>query len=443
MVVARTKRSANLEFWSQRQKLELGRDHTETLATGRYLLYRRPVNGAAGSWTARFYDRATKKMTQAPIGHADDFLTANGMTIFTYAQATAKAEDWFKEQERKAILAAGGEVPQDGPYLVKDAMRDYLAYLRKEGSGSVTNVENTIEAHILPAFGEDEVHKLTRKRIEDWHQKLAATGKRRSVARGAEPEHYDPPTDPEQIRKRKDTANRILTNLKAALNLAFEEGRAHGAAPWREVKGFKDVGKSRVRFLETVESQALVAACTDPEFQALIIGALASGARYGELSRCKVKDFDKKAETLFILRGKNGKPRHIKLAPESLPWFTRFTKGRDADEPLFKHSGVARDSREDQGDWMPYDQVKRMRKLCLAAGIKPLGFHELRHTYASGLVNRGMPLIYVAAQLGHSDTRMVERYYGHLAPTALGEAVKTYSPKLGIFGPKKKAPEGA
>jgi len=41
----------------------------------------------------------------------------------------------------------------------------------------------------------------------------------------------------------------------------------------------------------------------------------------------------------------------------------------------------------------------------------------------------------------HSDTRMVEKYYGHLTPTALGEAVKTYTPKLGIFG-KKEAKKG-
>jgi integrase len=442
VVVARTKRSANLEFWSQRQKLEPGTDHTETLALGRYLLYRRPLNGAAGSWTARFYNRDTKKMTQAPIGHADDFLTADGMAILTYAQATTKAEEWFKEQEGKAILAAGGEVPRDGPYLVKDVMAAYLARLVKDGAGSAKNVELSINAHILLALGEEDVSRLTKKKLEEWHQKLAAQGKRKSVARGADPEHHDPPTDPEQIRQRKDTANRILTNLKAALNMAMEEGKVHGAAPWREVMPFKDVGKSRVRFLEKDEHQALVNAITDPEFQALVIGALATGARYGELSRCKVHDFDAKSKTLFIQRGKNGKSRHIKLAKESVPWFIRFTKGRAADEPLFKHTGVARDSREDKDDWMPYDQVSRMRKACKAAGIKSLGFHELRHTYASGLVNEGMPLIYVAAQLGHRDTRMVERYYGHLAPTALSEAVDAYTPKLGIFK-KRKAPEGA
>jgi integrase len=75
-----------------------------------------------------------------------------------------------------------------------------------------------------------------------------------------------------------------------------------------------------------------------------------------------------------------------------------------------------------------------MAAACEAAGLTLLSFHELRHTYASGLVNAGMPPIYVAAQLGHSDTRMVERYYRHLAPTALSEAVRAFSPKLGIFG---------
>jgi integrase len=71
-----------------------------------------------------------------------------------------------------------------------------------------------------------------------------------------------------------------------------------------------------------------------------------------------------------------------------------------------------------------------MAKACQDAGIEPVGFHELRHTYASHLVNRGVPLAYVAAQLGHADTRMVMRYYGHLAPSAMAEAIRKAAPRL-------------
>ena len=58
-----------------------------------------------------------------------------------------------------------------------------------------------------------------------------------------------------------------------------------------------------------------------------------------------------------------------------------------------------------------------MHEACKAAGIETLTFHELRHSYGSLLVNAGCPLAYVAAQLGHTDTRMVEKHrHGHLNP---------------------------
>ena len=92
---------------------------------------------------------------------------------------------------------------------------------------------------------------------------------------------------------------------------------------------------------------------------------------------------------------------------------------------------------------MPYDQRDRMEKAYKAAKIPKVTFHELRHTYASQLILRGMPLLYVAAQLGHRDTRMVERYYGHLVPSAVAKAVKKHSPKLGIYGMTKPPKRGA
>jgi len=46
-----------------------------------------------------------------------------------------------------------------------------------------------------------------------------------------------------------------------------------------------------------------------------------------------------------------------------------------------------------------------------------VNFHGLRHTYASRLAMHGVPLAVIAVQLGHADTRMVEKHYGHLSPS--------------------------
>ena len=90
--------------------------------------------------------------------------------------------------------------------------------------------------------------------------------------------------------------------------------------------------------------------------------------------------------------------------------------------------------------WRKSEASHPMVEACEAAGVESMTFHELRHTHASGLVNAGVPLAFVAAQLGHSDTRMVEKHYGHLAPSAMADAIRTLAPKLGIHDGGKIAP---
>ena len=70
----------------------------------------------------------------------------------------------------------------------------------------------------------------------------------------------------------------------------------------------------------------------------------------------------------------------------------------------------------------------------------PINFHGLRHTYASRLAMRGVPLAVIAVQLGHSDTRMVEKHYGHLAPNYVADTVRTAFGRLGIVEPSNIIP---
>jgi integrase len=79
-----------------------------------------------------------------------------------------------------------------------------------------------------------------------------------------------------------------------------------------------------------------------------------------------------------------------------------------------------------------------MATVCEVASIKPcISFHVLRHTWASLSVMNDVPLMIVARNLGHSDTRMVEKHYGHLAPDYIKEAIRKGAPKFG-FKPDKK-----
>jgi integrase len=62
----------------------------------------------------------------------------------------------------------------------------------------------------------------------------------------------------------------------------------------------------------------------------------------------------------------------------------------------------------------------------------PISFHGLRHTWASLAVMNGVPLMIVAKNLGHTDTSMVEKHYGHLAPSYIVDAIRAGAPKFGI-----------
>ena len=64
----------------------------------------------------------------------------------------------------------------------------------------------------------------------------------------------------------------------------------------------------------------------------------------------------------------------------------------------------------------------------------------LRHSWASLAAMNGVPLLVVAKNLGHSDTRMVEKHYGHMAPSYIAEAIRAGAPRFGDSGDKKVVP---
>jgi integrase len=398
------------------------------------------LNNAAGSWMARWVDKEAHKEAQKRLGVADDLLDADGVNILDFAEAQRRAEAWYSEQNKIAHLEATGEPIATGPYTVGNAMDDYLADAERRGVKGYTIMKLSIDAHIRPALGDLPVQKLTKPRLEKWLKELADSPRRRTGKVRAEVSHLEAPVTEDEKRARKDSANRVLTNLKAGLNLAVRNHKYTGPMPWRDVTKFKGVGSIRVRFLTIIEQRRLVNACSDG-FKQLVQAALYSGCRYGELCHLRVRDFSPTSMTLFIEKSKSGKPRHIALTKEAAAWFGEQGAGKPGSASLLTKPnalGKARKHQEDPLAWGPHDQKKRMAAACTAAKIESLGFHELRHTYASGLVNAGVPLAYVAAQLGHVDTSMVEKHYGHLSPNALADSIRKLSPVLKISHPKVK-----
>ena len=358
------------------------------------------------------------------LGLADDLQDADGATVLTFSDAQEKAREWWKIAERAEL----GLAPLDGPYTVAKALDAYFADRERRGSKGLAKDRAAARARILPALGDVELAKLTTKRIRDWHTGLATAPKLVRTGRTvkkAQKIHAVDAKDADAVRARRSTANRTLTVLKAALNHAFHDGRVTSDEAWRKVKPFRGADASVVHFLSEDECRRVVNACAGG-FRSLVRAALLTGCRYGELTRMRARDFNADAGTITVRESKSGKPRHVALTDEGKSLFAELTAGRTGREPIF--------TRHDGKTWGASHQQRPLDAASARAKIEPAAtFHILRHTYASALAMRGVPMGVIAAQLGHSDTRMTEKHYAHLSPNYVAETVRAALPALGVL----------
>lgn len=246
-------------------------------------------------------------------------------------------------------------------------------------------------------LGSTKLEDLTAEQVRKWHAKLAKASARVRTKKGAEQKFRTNEDDPERERRRKSTANRILTILKAALNRSWRDGHVASDRAWRRVEPFKNVESARIRYLALDEATRFVNAA-DEDFRKLVRGALETGARYGELCGMLVADYNSDAGTVSVPDPKTGKPRHIVLSFDGVDFFDEITAGRGGAEPIFLKADGSR--------WLTDHQSEPMRETNKRARISPpINFHGLRHTWASHAVMNGMPLLVVAKNLGHPSLR--------------------------------------
>jgi integrase len=418
--VARTVRNPKMDTRSARLKLMERREpYWTVVSAGCAIGYRRGTKG--GTWVARLRDDEGKQHYEA-LGAADDARDADGLTCFTFAQAQDRARTFF---DCKAREIAGHSEPQDGPYTVEAAIMDYLAARERRGSKGVRADRYAAAARIIPELSKIELPKLTAKRIRDWHEGLASSARlvrtRQNAATQAT--RAFAADDVDAVRRRRSTANRLLTVLKAALNHAFHDGKASTDEAWRKVKPFREADAAVIHYLSDAECKRLVNA-TQGRFRVLVRGALVTGCRYGELIRMRVADFNASAGTVTVRLSKAGKPRHVVLAGEGRALFEQLTAGRAPQNLIFR--------RDDDGPWGPSHQQRPLAEASAIAKLDPLAtFHILRHTYASALAMKSVPMGVIAAQLGHSDTRMTEKHYAHLAPSYVADTIRAALPTMG------------
>ena len=418
--MARPLKQAPIEGRRMRQRLQRGRQaHWQTIIPNRiHIGYQRWPEDREGRWIVRRYVDGGYRVT--PLGLADDARDADGDRILSFDQAYAAA--------RAVADAPTGVVHQ---LTVRAAMAAYIAHQEAHGK-PVRDLISRTDAHILPVLGDKLVDELTTERLNRWKTTLATMPAMKRTRRDAAQAFKAEPNSDEDVRRRRSSANRVLTMLKAALNRAFKDGKVTSDIAWRRVDAFHNVDAARIRYLSVAEAKRLIHG-TAVDFRPLVQAALQTGARYGELCRLEVSDFNADAGTVAIRRSKSGNARHVVLTDEGAKFFAQVCAGRAGRALMFK--------RADGDGWKPSHQARPMADACVRAKIDPpVGIHQLRHTWASLAVMAGVPLMIIAKNLGHTDTRMIEKHYGHMAPSHVRDAIRAGAPRFGFVPDKKVVP---
>ena len=414
--MARTVQDAKLAKREQRLRLEpRKKPYWLTLNEGEHLGYYRGAR--VGKWVARYRRAgALGNYQETTIAEADDSADADGTLILDFRQAQDAARKWFGGLERN-----GGR--RTSAYTVSDALNDYLAGFQGK---DLANTRRRIEAMIRPTMGTHEVAKLTTKQIADWLLALANAPARLRTARGATQNVRVTADTDDARRRRRSSANRVLTILKAALNCAYRDGRVPADDAWRRVKPFAKADASKLSYLADDEARRLVNGC-DVAFRPLVQAALLTGARYSELAGLEARDFDRQSQTVWLRETKAGVARAVYLEGEGVRLFDQATAGKAGGELIFP--------RPDGKRWGPSQQARPLAQACTAAKLEPTGFHDLRRTYGARLALRGVPMAVIAEALGHADERITRRHYAHLSKSYVADTVRGAVAGLGIVAP--------
>jgi integrase len=231
---------------------------------------------------------------------------------------------------------------------------------------------------------------------------------------------------PKVYRRSGATTNRYLATLSHLFTVASREWRLTDRNPVRDIAKKKE-SRGRVRFLSDEERQRLIEACANSQWkplQALVMLAISTGARRGELIHLKWADVDLKAARATVHDTKNGDARVLPLVGKALDALREMKlQGSAKSEYVFAQpSGFPGPYEHFDQHW--YDALD-------AASINDLRFHDLRHTTASYLAQQGASLLEIADTLGHRTMAMVKRY-AHLAQSHKVAAIEKLAREKGL-----------
>lgn len=261
--------------------------------------------------------------------------------------------------------------------------------------------ERLFRKHLSAAFGALRLNQINRQDVEDWLNKLLEAG-------------FAP-----------STCNRILAVLKTVCNFAEIHGYLpHDQSPCRGISSFK-TPYQKVRYLSQSEAVRLMEVLEKdgrPSARAIQL-LLLTGARKNEILKARWEHVNLEQRLIIVPLSKSGKPRYIVLSRLAMSIIRKIP--RTAGSPWLFAGNIPNRPLADLYDYW--------QKLRCRLGLQDVRIHDLRHTFASFLVNNGHSLYEVQKLLGHADPRTTMRY-AHLQQDSLVAATE----KVGGFFAKSR-----
>ena len=222
------------------------------------------------------------------------------------------------------------------------------------------------------------------------------------------------------------TLNRHIASISSVFSWCVEQRLAPRGwvNPCRGVKQLREPS-GRVRFLDDDERKRLLDACKPsqyPRLYALVLTALLTGARRGELAALKWGDVDLDNAVARLGRTKNGERRTLVLLPQVIAVLRPFVSS-DANRYVFGSVKTRYQT--------PASIDTAWRHALKRAEVKNFRFHDLRHCCASYLAQAGVPLNVIAEVLGHKRLDMTQRY-AHLTVQTKATAMQTALGGIGL-----------
>jgi integrase len=319
-----------------------------------------------------------------------------------WTEKGAPPAGYLREKDAKAQLQAlltdarRGVLEQARTGVTFDVVaEDWLAWGvrdREWKPSTVSENRSNVNAHLNPAFGGKRIEKITPEEIEQWRDELV---------------------DERGLSRR--TANKLLINLGAIFERAI---KTHGLVK----NPAKDVPKLRVRydpnaydFFSPDEIDALGRAAASDQDRAVFLTAAFTGLRRGELVALRWGDVDFNTEALHVYASyslgtltapKSGLTRTVPMAEQVRDLLKDHRKrvAHERTDLLFPG---------ERGEYLDGSALtRRYKKALKAAKLRPLRFHDLRHTFGSIAIDQAT-IVQVQAWMGHADVQTTMKYMHH------------------------------